>query len=822
VAKNTEEKKWAQSSFLADNNSFVIRIDNNNDIEELDETNNTLEVNTFITSSDLVPVVPYKYGMLAHRNLVLKANSVDAFADEQTTNFQLDTTYKFNSPWLISENITHTGGLIEWRPKQSLNQGVTYFWRVAKNTEEKKWAQSSFLADNNTLGWHQSSYGQYRDNSSRFIDFNDATSTYEFTKAPKTLVCKNLGSPSNETEFRSIAYGLDGIGERSSCGAHGAMLLVVIDSLSLLPWESDYGAVGHGNYPWCGNKSKPQKYFIFYSWDKKNIENLVTFVNNEVPDGNYILIYSFINGNFDNYNEYIRSGFESWGAENIRFTRNYQPYIFFAKKGYPSTAQEIIGETTTSSIELYTELKGNFTYGSITSNVIGPAKKWDHLNWQFTKAEANNENEKAVLNVYGISKNDTELILRDSLKELSSDLSDISATEYPYLKLEFYTEDKEYRTPSLLNYWEVIYEPVTDLGINPQKGFEFLADTLHEGEDGSLSIAFENIGMVDQDSTSVSYWIQNSSNETFPVKNKKIKPLKAGEMVIDTVSFNTLSKRGNHSFWIELNPANSPQKAPRNLEQYYFNNLAQKPFYMVADKSNPMLDVTFDGVHIMDGDLISARPEVVIQLKDENKFIALRDTSVFSVYLKSQNTGIERKISISNNDEMHFIPAQLPRNKAQLIYNPAFTEDGIYELRVQAIDPSGNESGAFDYIISFQVITESTITNVFNYPNPFSTATKFVFELTGSEIPDAMRIEILTVTGKVVKVIYLEDLGVLRIGKNITDYTWDGTDMYGDLLANGVYFYRVNARMGSKELKVRDTGTNKFFKNGFGKMYIMR
>ena len=111
---------------------------------------------------------------------------------------------------------------------------------------------------------------------------------------------------------------------------------------------------------------------------------------------------------------------------------------------------------------------------------------------------------------------------------------------------------------------------------------------------------------------------------------------------------------------------------------------------------------------------------------------------------------------------------------------------------------------------------------MFNYPNPFSTSTRFVFELTGSELPDEMRIEILTVTGKVVKVIFLEELGTLHIGKNITEYFWDGTDMYGDPLANGVYFYRVNARINGKEIKIRDTGTGQYFKNGFGKMYIIR
>jgi hypothetical protein len=244
--------------------------------------------------------------------------------------------------------------------------------------------------------------------------------------------------------------------------------------------------------------------------------------------------------------------------------------------------------------------------------------------------------------------------------------------------------------------------------------------------------------------------------------------------------------------------------------------------YIKKDATNPLLDVTFDGRHIMDGEIVSAQPEICIQLKDDNKFIALTDTSLFSVYLKSNQTGIEQKLDLQNNPTVKFIPASLPQNKAQVIISANFETDGIYQLRVQAIDKSGNESGTADYSISFEVINENSITNVFNYPNPFSTSTRFVFELTGTQVPDEMRIEIYTVTGRLVKVIYLDELGPLAIGRNLTQYYWNGTDTYGDPLANGVYFYKVLARVNGSELKVRDTGTNQYFKNGFGKMYLMR
>jgi flagellar hook assembly protein FlgD len=149
-------------------------------------------------------------------------------------------------------------------------------------------------------------------------------------------------------------------------------------------------------------------------------------------------------------------------------------------------------------------------------------------------------------------------------------------------------------------------------------------------------------------------------------------------------------------------------------------------------------------------------------------------------------------------------------------------EDGIYAMRVIATDVSGNQAGTAPYEISFEVINESTVTNFYPYPNPFSTSTKFVFTLTGSEIPDQLKIQIMSVSGRVVREITQDEIGPIRIGNNITQFAWNGTDEYGDQLANGVYLYRVLLRMNGQSLEHRATSADKAFKNGFGKLYILR
>jgi len=374
----------------------------------------------------------------------------------------------------------------------------------------------------------------------------------------------------------------------------------------------------------------------------------------------------------------------------------------------------------------------------------------------------------------------------------------------------------------------VLYDGIPETALDPSMNFSFYKDTLQEGDSIHFSIATHNISEYGMDSLRIHYWIFDQNRHVYPLYHRYRKH-PAGDMIIGSVSHSTTGLAGLNSLWIEVNPNND------QLEQYHFNNIGNVYFYVNADRINPLLDVTFDGAHILDGDIVSAKPQIQIRLKDENKFLLMNnkflsmnnesDTTLFKVFIQKPGAPSADRIYFKSGGQeiMKIFPAATSSdNKCFIEYNADFPDDGTYTLRVQAIDVSKNNSGDSAYEINFEVVNKSTITEVMNWPNPFSTSTRFVFTLTGSEIPTYFKIQIMTITGRVVKEIGLDDLGAIHIGRNITQYAWDGKDNYGDQLANGVYLYRVITNIKGKNIEKNLTGADKYFNHEFGKMFLMR
>jgi hypothetical protein len=459
--------------------------------------------------------------------------------------------------------------------------------------------------------------------------------------------------------------------------------------------------------------------------------------------------------------------------------------------------------------------------GFITSPVFGPAKSWNDVIWNGTSVETVSTDNPTV-DVIGIdaAKNETVLFTMDRNTH-NLDISSVSAATYPEMKLRMRNVDSISLSPYQLTDWKIYYQPLPEGAIAPNLLIE-LKDTLEIGEPMNVAVAFKNISPHPFDSISVKMNVLDKNNVSQTIIVPKQKPLLSGDTIALRVALDSKNFADRNTMFLEFNPIGN------QAEQYHFNNFLFKDFYVRVDRSNPLLDVTFDGVHILNRDLVSARPHIQIKLKDDAKFLLMNDTTLSSVQIRYPDGTV--RTHHFDNDTLRFTPATSSTdNSAVVDFFPVFekqynAEGDEYELIVKGKDKSGNKASN-DYRIAFTVITKAMISNMLNYPNPFSTSTAFVFTITGSEIPQNMKVQILTVTGKIVREVTKEELGPLHIGRNITEFKWDGTDQFGQKLANGVYLYRFVTSLNGQRMekyKAKGDNTDMFFNNGYGKMYLMR
>lgn len=848
--------------------------------EQQDEiSNNQITYSTYVTSNGLQPIWPYEYGIIPFDTVTLKASTLDPFESEKNYIIEIDTNLNFNSPFKKYQSFTSVGGVLEAAPQNWINlsggldslvftDSTVYYWRCSLDSTVKTWLNSSFQYIPNKWGWGQAHFQQFAEDYFQGINYDTNSRTFTFGSNVSTLhisMNTNVGTWSTSS-FQNTSISLNGnLLDYGGPDGYPAILVSIIDPCTLDNWKTPYveetstDTIYHniencfgqynGDPDLCPGttlmgRNREHGFFAFRYQDAEEMDSLAVLLENKIPDGYYIAAYTFIPDNWVNPNSLygampanLISAFQNLGATNISNSQPDDGWILFARKGIPSETQEFHTPDTFTADSSYTSQNLTFAdtiqgcqVGYIISEIVGPAFNWDKIVWEQSEFEAVNA-DSTRLRIYGVTYNQNKTLVIDTLMTNLDSIIQldqlINANTYPMLQLEAEYRDSIALTPAQIKRWQVIYDPVPELAVNPKKGFYYKSNEYQEGDSAELSIAIENVSHFDMDSLLVEYWNLTSYGNRTLISYPRQDSLKKYQILRDTISYSTEGLSNINYTWIIANPyiSTNVQDQP---EQFYFNNIAESAFNVIKDDINPILDVTFDGIHIINEDIVSSEPNILITLDDENPYLLMDeidDTSHFKIYLKTPNqTSFERIYFMDGpNEVLHFEPAQNAQNKFTIEYNPTYTEDGIYTLQVQGSDKSNNASGDYSYEIDFEVVTASTITHLYNYPNPFSTSTQFVFTLTGSKIPDEMQIQIMTVTGKVVREIDLYELGDIRIGNNVTSYAWDGRDEFGDQLANGVYLYRVIAKIDGQDIEHRATSADdKSFRKGFGKMYLMR
>ncbi|RLD20430.1 MAG: hypothetical protein DRI71_10380 [Bacteroidetes bacterium] len=825
--KNLDTVLYIIDNNIRDNaglNYFDVSLDPANKITEHDEFNNDYSYDKFIPRSGTINLAPLNFSIHPTQSVDLVAQSGDPLAISREYLFEIDSSHSYQSP--VMGSMPQTSTLItEWSGVNLESvDSIAYYWRTKYASpdpnETKDWTETSFtFIDGGDPGWAQVEYHQMDNNGMQGLEAREGTRTIDFPETTLAIEVVVHGASSVNT-YDATELIIDGLPfilpPAFSLCSNNRLNIVAFNQENAAPYAP---VPGNQVEKWTCGRS-PQ---VINSYPAgKTLDEILE----AVTPGDKVLLFTTGSFDFNTLTASTIAKLEELGADATVLAAKLpgEPYIMLGFKGAGSgnSTAEIIADpasatpTDEQSLNYAGDIIGIYANGELTSPDIGPALSWAKLSLQ---VDAVDPSDVYGVDVIGKNFSGVESVLFSNIQAGQFELLSINAEVYPLMKLKLKVEDDISRTAPQLDKWIVNYELPAEAYITYLDNSEggSLSLTMQEGQDITTTFGFVNITDKEfTDSLKVTATFFNQDQRTSIDTVFNIGPPVPNDTTKFDIPFKTRGRVGVNNLEVAVNTL-------IQAEQIYQNNNISLVDYLtvVRDAANPLLEVSFDGEYIFDGDIVSPSPNIHITIRDENPYLFKMDTTGIDIFIKRpcEGCGSERIALAGNN--IGWTP-QTDREPFAIDYNPQNLEDGVYELSVQVEDASGNKSGLEPYVIHFEVINKSTITNFYPYPNPFSTSVRFVFTLTGSEIPDQIMIRIFTVSGRVVREITQDELGPLRIGNNATDYAWDGHDEFGDQLANGVYLYKVFIKKDGQNIELRESAGDRGFKNGYGKLYLLR
>lgn len=816
-------------------NYFEATVESNNEIVESNENNNKLSIQYFMQAEGAQIISPSMYAIVGKKPLQLKAQSSTVNGADEDFIFEIDTNANFNSPFKTTSPIISSNFIAVWEPPFVPTDSTAYYWRVklANAVGNDAWESSNFIfIENSPGGWAQKHFQQFSRIQSTTVTRDTTTRKFNFVRVTSSFYSlTTFGQTGSSVRTANVNYWptrygtiVDGI----------AIIAYNPDDESRFSYPSQFNPSVQVPDPFNGGfvTIKPSGSYFFntnnvgnanYQAIRDSLRNHI----NRIPDGYHIFIHNGAKTGIGNWDTTLINTFKSIGATKISNVREGWPYYLITRKNpqlgdvvYEETADTIngiAGPPLSQKLEKFTQIYPLIKAGSISSEWISGASKW-HKVFVWTNG-ADNKKDGFEYQIVGLSNSQQEVTLFNHLTSDSFDISSVLVSQFPTIKIVMNYSDDSLRTAMQLKHWMVTFDELPEASVNTNYKYFFYKDSLQEGDSIRFNLAFQNISDYGLDSIDVQVKLLNSQNVEDTLMSKKLKALPAGDTLEFGAAFPTIGRAGQSRLQIIFNPG-------IQIEKTYSNNVFQKNVFILRDNINPLLDVTFDGVHINNNEIVTPTPTILISATDENKLRLLNDTQYFKVFLRDPQ-GNTQRINL-NSPYITFTPADSVKRKATLEYKPGRLADGVYTLQVNVNDATGNKAGVNDYSINFEVISKATVTNFYPYPNPVNNAMRFVFTLTGESIPDDIKIQITTITGKVVKTITKSELGAIHLGNNITDVVWNGTDEFGDKLASGVYLYKVIITDKKNNYTLRATEGDAYFKNSetdlnknMGKIYLL-
>lgn len=208
----------------------------------------------------------------------------------------------------------------------------------------------------------------------------------------------------------------------------------------------------------------------------------------------------------------------------------------------------------------------------------------------------------------------------------------------------------------------------------------------------------------------------------------------------------------------------------------------------LLDNTGPQIEVFMNDESFVYGGITNANPVLLAKVYDElgvnTAGNGLGHDLVAEIDGDSKNTFVLNDYYEAESDSYQKGVIRFPLKNLS---------EGKHTLRLKAWDVANNSS---EKTIEFVVAEEKElkIENLVNYPNPFTTNTQFIFQHNQAGVPLDIKLEIFTVSGKLVKSF---DQVVINEGYMSRDINWNGRDDFGDKIGKGVYVYKLKVKSGN-------------------------
>lgn len=205
----------------------------------------------------------------------------------------------------------------------------------------------------------------------------------------------------------------------------------------------------------------------------------------------------------------------------------------------------------------------------------------------------------------------------------------------------------------------------------------------------------------------------------------------------------------------------------------------------VSDTNPPRVKLHMNDEGFVSGGITNCAPVLLAFLEDENgintasgighDIVAILDGDETNPYVLNEYYETE------NNDYTKGFVRFPFRDLAPGLHTILFKAWDVYNNLVTA-------EIQFNAICSDEGLK---LEKVLNYPNPFVSYTEFWFNHNMPFEPLDVQVQILTISGKLVKTINQQ---VMTEGFLCREITWDGRDDFGDKIGKGVYVYKLKVK----------------------------